>query len=114
MSCSAAFFASVGCQKILEAELFAELRLEALGLRVLERNLALVVGHVVHDGHELEEVDLTGLLVEGRLELAVRSEHALGSLEDRLLDGLHQASAIDPLLFRDHVDRLEEIRVTGS
>jgi hypothetical protein len=95
----------------LEAELLAELRLEALRLGVFERDLALVVRDVVDDGHELEEVDLAGLLVEVRLELAVRSEDALGGLEDRFLDRLHETSAVDPLLLRDHVDRLEQARV---
>src|SRR5262249_34672867 len=58
----------------LEAELLAELRFEAVLLRVLEGDLALLVGDVVHHGHELEEVDLTGLFVERGLELAVRAE----------------------------------------
>ena len=96
----------------LEAQLLAELRLEAVLLRVLEGDLALLVGDVVHHGHELEEVDLAGLLVERGLQLPVGAEDALGGLEDRLLDGLHQALAVDTLFFGDHVDRLEQVHVT--
>ncbi len=75
----------------LEAEVLAELGLEASRLRVLEGDLAVVVGRVVDDGHVLEEVDLAGVLVEARLELAVRPEDALRGLQDGLLDGLDEA-----------------------
>ena len=114
LSCSFARFASFGCQKILEAELFAELRLEPRLLRVLERDLALLVGHVVHHRHVLEEIDLAGVLVEPRLHLPVRAEHALGGLQDRLLDGLDEPRLVDPLVLGDHFDRLEEARIGGG
>ena len=97
----------------LEAELLAHLRLEAEALRVLDRDLAVVVGHVVDHGHVLEEVDLAGVLVEARLELAVRAEHALRRLEDGLFDRLHEARLVDPLVLRDHLDRLEEGEVSA-
>ena len=92
----------------LEAELLAELRLEPEPMRVLQSNLAVFVRDVVDDGHVLEEVDLAGFLVEARFELAIRSEHALGRLEDRLFDGLDEPRLVDPLVLRDHFDRLKK------
>jgi hypothetical protein len=81
----------------LEAELLAHAPLETQLLRVFERDLAVVVGHVVDHGHVLEEVDLAGVLVEARLELAVGAEDALRGLEDRLFDGLDEAVLSIPL-----------------
>ena len=106
--------ASEGCQKILEAELLAHLRLEAEALGVLHRDFAVVVCHVVDDGHVLEEVDLPAVLVEASFELPVGAEHALGGLEDRLFDRLDQASLVDPLVLRDHLDGLKEGQIAGA
>ena len=82
-------------------------------LRVLDGDLAVVVGHVVDDGHVLEEVDLAGVLVEAGLELAVGAEDALGGLEDGLFDRLDEARLVDPLVLRDHLDRLKEGEIAG-
>jgi hypothetical protein len=64
----------------LEAELLAELRLEAVTARVLDRDLALRVVHLLDDRHVLEEVDVARVAVEARLELAVGAEGRLAAV----------------------------------
>ena len=64
----------------LEAELLAELGLEAVALGVDGADLALVVVDLLDDGHVLEEIDGAGLLVEARLELAVDAERRLAAV----------------------------------
>jgi hypothetical protein len=88
----------------LEAELLTELRLEAVTARVLHRDLALRVLHILDDRHVLEQVDVARVAVEARLELAGHSEGPLRSGEDRLLHGLHQDAGLDALLLADLLD----------
>ena len=42
------------------------------------------------------------------------AEHALRGLEDRLLDRLDEARLVDPLVLRDHLDRLKEGQIAGG
>ena len=60
-----------GAPEDLEAELLAEVGLEPVRLASVERDLALGLVDLLDDGHVLEEVDLAGVLVEARFELAV-------------------------------------------
>ena len=103
-----------GAPEDLEAELLAELGVEAVLLGVVERDLALGLGHLLDDGHVLEEVDLAGVLVEARLELAGRPEDALRGLQDGRLDRLDEDLLVDPLLLRDLLEDAPEARVRRS
>ncbi len=93
----------------LEAELLAELRLEARLLRLVEGDLARGLGDLgLDDRHVHEEVDLAGLVGELRFELAVLAERVLRGLEDGLFHRLHEDLAVDALFLGDRVDHRRE------
>ncbi len=93
-----------GMPEHLEAQLFAELRVEAVLAGHLERDLPLRVGDLLHHGHVLKEVDGSGGLVVASLELACRPECCLGRLENRRLHRFDEDPPVDAFLLGDLVD----------
>jgi hypothetical protein len=51
--------------------------------------------------HVLKEIDRPRVVVEPRLELAIRTEGLLGRRQNRLFGSLHQNLGIDALLLAD-------------
>ena len=88
----------------LKAQLFAEVRFQAVALGVLLRDLTLRIAHVLDDRHVLEQIDLTDRLIVARLELTIRPERTLGSRQDRLLHRLDQNLRVDPFLTTHLID----------
>ena len=85
----------------LEAELLAELGFEPVLCAPCRAAISRSgCGHVFDDGHVLEQVDVAGVLVEARFELARRTERRLRRLEDRRLHRLDQDLLVDALLLR--------------
>ena len=65
----------------LEAELFADLRFEAVLDRDVEGDLAFGLRDLFDDGHVLEEIDVAALFVEPGLELTGRTERACAAFK---------------------------------
>ncbi len=104
----------LGAPEDLEAELLAQGRVQAFSLSTSSMEISRSgVGHGLDHGHVLEEVDLPGVLVEARLELAGRAEDALRGLQDRGLDRLDEDLLVDPLLLRDLIEDAAEARLRG-
>src|SRR4030095_594295 len=64
----------------LKPELLADLGLETVLAGDVERDVAFRLGDLLDHDHVLEQLDLTRIQVEPRLELARRSEHRLSGL----------------------------------
>ena len=92
----------------LEAQVFADVGVEAMALGHVDRDLTLGLGHRLDHRHVLKEVDVAGFLVEARFELAVRAERRLRRLENRRLHRLDQNATIDAFLLRYLVDNHAE------
>ena len=101
LSCCARLLGVLGRQKTWKPSSSPSSASRPRLLGVLDGDLALGLGDRLDDGHVLEEVDLAGLFVEARLELARRAEGALRRLEDGRFDGLDEDLLVDALFFRD-------------
>ena len=95
----------------LETELLADLGLEAVLARDVESDLALRFLDRFHHGHVLEEIDVTRVGIEARLELARWPERGLRGLEDRCLHRLDEDLLVDALFLGDLLDNAAEIDV---
>jgi hypothetical protein len=87
----------------LDAQLVAVGRLVVDGAGAIDGDLGLGVVHLFHHRHVLVEIDLPGLRVVGRLEVAVGAEDLVGRRLDGALDGVDQDVAGDVLLLGHHV-----------
>ena len=81
-----------------------DLGVGVVAVRVLERDLRVGRGHTGDDGLELEELDLAGLLVELRLDLALGAELPPRGGEHRLLESVDHDLALDALVLHDLID----------
>ena len=101
----------------LEADLLADLRLELVlevaGDEVLHRDLAFLVIHLLDDGHELIQLDVTLVGVVAGFEVAAGAERVLGGLEDRRFDRFDEGALLDALLFGDFLENLVEVDLGG-
>src|SRR6266571_2541651 len=108
----------------LEEQLVADLGLDALLARVVQRDLVHRLDGVLdldarHHRQRLEDLHHALLLVVGRLDGAVGAEVLLGRLGDGVLQGVHQDVAIDAFVLRhlvqDHVqvERRDDLRLRG-
>src|SRR5881628_515508 len=87
-----------------------------LGLRIdlcarhLERHLVLGVLDVLDHHLDLEQLDLAQLGVELRLDVLLVAEGLLGRRQHRLLERLHDDTAVDPFLLAHLLDDAVQIR----
>src|SRR5690606_16535038 len=103
-----------GMPEHLKAELLADLGVEAVLARHLERDLPLRVFDLLDDGHVLEQIDVAVVFVEPRLELTRWPERRLGSLENRSLHRFDEDLLFDALFLGDLLDDASEIDVEAS
>ena len=74
--------------------------------RFVKRNLGRGSGHLVDNGLQRKQIDLSGFGVEPRLQVLARSVVLAGGGCDRLLDGADDDIGLDPFLFRESLDGL--------
>jgi len=88
----------------LHADLVADLGVRVELARSVQRDLRGVVGHLVDDLAELEELDLPQLIVELGFDLLLLALLAPGGLLHRLFEGSDDLLRIDALVLGDLLD----------
>src|SRR2546428_262773 len=74
--------------------------------RFVDGNLGGRAGHLFDDGLQREQIHLSGLGVEPRLQVLARLVVLAGRRRDGLLDGADDGFRLDALFFREGLDRL--------